>query len=141
MLLPRALVVLAAVAGAVLAWVVADPLLTADLDVRFGDSGPVDHIGARAVAVTTLAGGLLGWALLEVLERRAGSRAQDVWVAVAVLAMLLSFLGPIVGGLTISATVGLLAIHIVAGGILIALLPRGIGPGSGPALPLPRRSR
>jgi hypothetical protein len=62
MLLPRALVVLAAVAGAVLAWVVADPLLNADLDVRFGDSGPVDHIGARAVAVTTLAGGLLGWA-------------------------------------------------------------------------------
>ena len=40
--------------------------------------------------------------------------------------MLLSLLGPIIGGVTISATVGLLAIHIVAGGILIALLPRGI---------------
>ena len=141
MLLRRALVVLAAVAGAVLVWAIADPLLRADLDVRFGDSGPVDHIAARAVAVTTLAGGLLGWALLEVLERRAGPRAHDIWVAVAVLVMLLSLLGPIVSGMTVSATVGLLAIHIVAGGILIAFLPRGIGPGAGPAQPLPRRAR
>jgi hypothetical protein len=126
MLLPRALAVLAAVAGALLVWVLADPLLKADLDVRFGDSGPVDHIGARAVAVTTLVAGLLGWAVLELLERRAGPRAEDIWVAVAVLVMLLSLLGPIIGGVTISATVGLLAAHVVAGGILIVLLPRGI---------------
>ena len=125
MLLARALVVIAAVAAAVLVWVVADPLLKADLDVRFGDSGPVDHITARAVAVTTLAGGLLGWALLELLERRS-PRGQDIWVAVAVLAMLLSLLGPIIAGMTVSATVGLLAIHIVASGVLIALLPYGI---------------
>ena len=125
MLLARALAVLAAVAGAVLVWVVADPLLKADLDVRFGDSGAVDHIAARAVAVTTLVLGLLGWALLELLERRS-PRGQDIWVATAVLAMLLSLIGPIAGGMTISATVGLLAIHIVASGILIVLLPPGL---------------
>jgi hypothetical protein len=125
MLLARALAVLAAVIGAVLVWVIADPLLNADLDVRFGDSGAVDHIAARAVAVTTLALGLLGWGLLELLERRS-PRGQDIWVAIAVLAMLLSLLGPIAGGMTIAATVGLLAIHIVASAILIALLPPGL---------------
>ena len=55
-------------------------------------------------------------------------RGDDIWVAVAVVAMLLSLLGPIIAGLTISATVGLLAIHITAGGILIAFLPQGIRP-------------
>jgi len=70
---------------------------------------------------------LLGWGLLELLERRYGSpRGDDLWVAAAVVAMLLSLLGPIIAGLTISATVGLLAIHITAGAILIALLPQGI---------------
>ena len=129
MLLARALVVLAAVAGALLVWVIADPLLKADLDVRFGDSGAADHVAGRAVAVTTLALALLGWGLLELLERRYGSpRGDDIWVAIAVVAMLLSLLGPIIAGLTISATVGLLAIHITAGGILIALLPQGIRP-------------
>ena len=54
MLLARALVVLAAVAGALLVWVIADPLFKADLDVRFGDSGAADHVAARAVATTTL---------------------------------------------------------------------------------------
>ncbi|MET0684142.1 MAG: DUF6069 family protein [Solirubrobacteraceae bacterium] len=127
MLLARALVVLAAVAGALLVWVIADPLLKADLDVRFGDSGAADHVAARAVAVTTLVLALLGWGLLELLERRYGSpRGDDLWVAAAVVAMLLSLLGPIIAGLTISATVGLLAIHITAGAILIALLPQGI---------------
>ena len=67
---------------------------------------------------------LLGWGLLELLERRYGTRrGDDIWVAVAVVAMLLSLLGPVIAGLTISATVGLLAIHIVAAGILIAFLP------------------
>ena len=61
MLLARALVVLAAVAGALLVWVVADPLLKADLDVRFGDSGAADHVAARAVGLTTLVLALLGW--------------------------------------------------------------------------------
>jgi hypothetical protein len=125
MVLARALAVLAAVAGALLVWLIADPLLKADLDVRFGDSGAVDHIAARAVGVTTLVLGLLGWGLLEVLERRS-PRGQDIWVAVAVLAMLLSLLGPIAAGMTISATVGLLAIHVVASGILIVLLPSGL---------------
>ena len=125
MLRARALAVLAAVAGALLVWVIADPLLKADLDVRFGDSGAVDHIGARAVAVTTLALGLLGWALLEVLERRS-PRGQDFWVAAAVLAMLLSLIGPMVGGMTITATAGLLAIHVSASAILILLLPPGL---------------
>ena len=125
MLLARALVVLAAVAGALLVWVVADPLLKADLDVRFGDSGAVDHIAARAVAVTTLVLGLLGWGLLEVLERRS-PRGQDYWVAAAVVAMLLSLIGPMVGGMTVTATAGLLAIHVIASGILIVLLPPGL---------------
>jgi len=124
MLLARALVVLAAVAGALLVWVVADPLLKADLDVRFGDSGAADHVAARAVGLTTLVLALLGWGLLELLERRYGTRrGDDIWIAVAVVAMLLSLLGPVIAGLTISATVGLLAIHIVAAGILIAFLP------------------
>jgi hypothetical protein len=125
MLLARALAVLAAVAGALLVWVIADPLLKADLDVRFGDSGAVDHIGARAVAVTTLVLGLLGWGLLEVLERRS-PRGQDYWVAAAVVAMLLSLIGPMVGGMTVTATAGLLAIHVLASAILIVLLPPGL---------------
>ena len=125
MLLARALAVLAAVAGALLVWVIADPLLKADLDVRFGDSGAVDHIAARAVAVTTLVLGLLGWGLLEVLERRS-PRGQDYWVAAAVVAMLLSLIGPMVGGMTVTATAGLLAIHVIASAILIVLLPPGL---------------
>ena len=87
--------------------------------------GPATPAGEGVGPPLVLA--LLGSGLLELLERRYGSpRGDDIWVAAAVVAMLLSLLGPIIAGLTISATVGLLAIHITAGAILIALLPQGI---------------
>ena len=118
--LKRAAVVLGATAAALLAWVVSGPLAGAEMDVRFGDTGAADHVNARAVIVTALALGLLGWGLLELLERRGAARA---WRPIAIAALALTLLGPLLAGLTTGTTIGLLAVHLAAGLPLIALLP------------------
>jgi hypothetical protein len=118
----RAGAVAAAVLAALAVWVLAVPVLGVALAaVPIG--GPVQDIGPVAVAAGPLCAGLSGWALLAVLERRA-ARPRRTWTAVAIVVLVLSLVTPLLGGVGSAATVTLVAMHVVAGGVLIALLPR-----------------
>jgi hypothetical protein len=112
-------------AGVVAAAVVAAEVVfllvrhAADVDLTVPDRGP---IGAVAVGVTAALAGLAGWALLAVLERTTG-RGRKIWIVTASVILLLSLLGPL-GAATVGATLGLVALHLTVGGVLLAGLPR-----------------
>jgi hypothetical protein len=118
----RAGAVAAAVLAALAVWVLAVPVLGITLAAA-PIGGPVQAVGPVAVAAGPLCAGLSGWALLAVLERRA-ARPRRSWTAVAVVVLVLSLGTPLLGGVGAAATVTLVAMHLVAGGVLIALLPR-----------------
>ncbi|QLQ36004.2 DUF6069 family protein [Micromonospora robiginosa] len=118
----RLLTVLAAIAATLLGWAVAVPLAGVELTARSGGGGE-QRVTPVAVAVSTLLAGLAGWALLAVLERFTG-RAGTVWTVVAVVVALLSLLGPLTGGVGRAATVTLVALHLLAGAVLVPGLRR-----------------
>ncbi|WP_405108899.1 DUF6069 family protein [Micromonospora sp. NBC_01405] len=118
----RALAVLAATAATHTVWYAATGPAGIDVEVRSG-TGP-QPLAPGAVAAATLLAGLAGWALLALLERRT-RRARGLWTAVAVAVLLLSLAGPVTEGVGTAATVTLLALHLVAGAVLIPVLGRG----------------
>jgi hypothetical protein len=118
----RAAAVAAAVLAALAVWVLAVPVLGVDLAaVPIG--GPEQRVGPLAVAAGPLCAGLAGWALLAVLERRT-ARPRRSWTATALVVLTLSLVTPLLGGVGPAATVTLVAMHLVVGGVLITLLPR-----------------
>ncbi|MDG4800734.1 DUF6069 family protein [Micromonospora sp. WMMD980] len=117
----RLLTVLAATAATLVGWAVAVPLAGVELTVRGG--GGEQRVGPLAVAVSTLLAGLAGWALLALLDRFTG-RARTVWTAVAAVVLLLSLLGPLTGGVGRPAMVTLVALHLLAGAVLVPGLRR-----------------
>ena len=116
----RTFIVVWAAVAALLIWLVQGPLTGADLVVRNGDA--TSTVGPVAVVVVALAVGLVGWALLALLER-VTSRGRLVWSIIAVAVLLLSLVGPL-GATTIQAKGALAAMHAVVGAILIAGLTR-----------------
>jgi hypothetical protein len=110
-----AVVVLAAVLALVVRLVLPGPA------VRSGSDGPVQPVGPGSVFVVALLAGLLGWALLALLER-VTARGRTVWTVIAVVVLLLSLLGPL-GGVTGGDKVSLLALHLIVGVTLILGLP------------------
>lgn len=116
----RALAVAATVAATLAVWAVAGPLAGVRLAVRAG--GDVRPVGPASVVITSLVVGLVAWALLEVLER-VSRRARGVWIAIAVVVLVLSLAGPL-GGVTTAATVSLACLHVAAAAVLIPLLAR-----------------
>jgi len=126
----RAAVRTTAVAGAVLAavvvWLLAVHGLGVELVAPAGGPGSTELEDVRLPAVIGMALGssLAGWALLAVLERVL-SRGRTVWTVAAGLVLLLSLGAPLGGeGLPVSSRVTLLALHLVVGGVLLAVLPR-----------------
>lgn len=86
-------------------------------------AGAVSEIESLRVNVTTVGVGLLAWGSLEALEHlRQGGR--HTWRRLAGGVALLSLLGPL-SAATLAAGVGLLALHLVVGGILLLCLPTG----------------
>ncbi|OKI69648.1 DUF6069 family protein [Micromonospora sp. CB01531] len=120
----RVLAVLAATAATLVVWAVAVPVAGVDLVARTG--GTDQSVTPVVVGVATLLAGLAGWALLALLERFT-TRARTVWLGVAVVVLLVSLLGPLGGGVGTAATVTLVAMHLVAAGVLVPLLPRTAG--------------
>ena len=120
---PAALAVAGGVAAATLAWTVAVPLLGVDL--RVGDPGGEQPVGAGSVVAAAAVAGLLGWALLALLVRSV-ARAETVWRAVAVVVLLLSLGGPVAMGVGTTSVAVLLALHAVVAAVLVALLPRAV---------------
>jgi hypothetical protein len=118
----RAAAVAAAVLAALAVWALAVPVLGVDLAAA-PVGGPVQQVGPLAVAAGPLLSGLAGWALLAVLERRT-ARPRRNWTATALVVLVLSLATPLLGGAGPAATVALVAMHLVVGAVLIALLPR-----------------
>jgi hypothetical protein len=119
----RALTVLAAIVATLVIWAVETLLLGIDLRARPVPGAAPVVVGPAAIAFGTLLAGLVAWGLLAALERLT-SRVRTVWVIVAVVALLISLAGPLGGGVTAMAAVGLACMHLAAAAILIPLLPR-----------------
>lgn len=117
-----------AVVGALLVWLVADPLLGVDFSVT--SSGTTTVVGPGLIAGMTIGAALLGWALLAVLERFT-ARARQVWMITAVMVLLLSFVMPFNSGeVDTSAQWSLLVMHAVVGAAVIPLFARSAGTAS-----------
>jgi hypothetical protein len=113
----RAFAVVAAVAAAIAAWAVGEPLLGYDLVVTQPGQDARD-LGIGAIAVFALASALLGWALLAGLER-VTSHAKPIWTAVALAVLAASFL-PLIGVEASGGSKAVLALsHLAVGAVII----------------------
>jgi len=114
----------AAVAGATVAALVAWTFIhvVSDIDLAVRGGGSITHVGAGAVAATTILVGLAGWALLAVLERFT-ARPRPLWIGIAIVVFLVSLLGP-TGGVNAAAIGSLAALHAIVAATLIAGLSR-----------------
>ena len=104
----RALVVVGTALAAFAVWALEDPIAGVDLAVRSG--GSVQHVGAGAVIGAAVLAGLIGWALLARLERRA-KRPHRTWAIIASIVFVISLAGP-AGGVDTAAKLGLAALHV-----------------------------
>jgi hypothetical protein len=121
----RGAVVLLAIAATFVLWAVESALLGVDLMARPVPGAPAQVVGPPAIVIATMVAGLLAWALLAILEHVTTS-ARTIWTVVAVVALLVSLLGPLGGGVSPSAVIGLVCMHVTAAAILIPLLPRSV---------------
>ncbi len=122
----RFLAVAAVVAAALGLWAVYHLAFGIDLrsPASFGEHGTTSAVGPGNVAFVSALAALAAWGLLAVLERLT-SRARRVWLAIALLALVLSLGGPLSGtGLTAADRTELLGFHILAGAVLIPLMYR-----------------
>ena len=87
--LNRALAVLGSVAATLAVWAVAVPLAGVGLVVRVGSGSATQEIGPAMVAIVSVLVGLAGWGLLAVLEHFT-TRPRGIWIAIAVIVLLLS---------------------------------------------------
>jgi len=113
----RLMTVIAATAATFVIWLIAHPVAGIELDMGKEANDPSRTIGAVSVVTVTAIAGLIGWASLEIFERLT-ARARTRWTACALLALFISFLGPL-GAVTTSAAIALLSMHLAAGAILI----------------------
>lgn len=118
----RALCVAGAAAAAVAVWAIAVLGFGVHLTIRFGD-GPAQTVAVGVVLAASLVGGLLGWGLLTLLERRT-ARARAIWTAAAFGVLLVSLSLPLIAATTVSTKVTLTLMHVAVGTVLIAGLRR-----------------
>ncbi len=120
----RALVIIAALVGALLVWVIARLLVADPLMVERGNGDGTITIGPIEAIVATLIGGLLAWAALAALERFT-RQASRIWLilAVVVLALTMLALGQAMGTET---AIALSALHLAVGVVLIVGLLRTV---------------
>lgn len=114
----RALAAGAAVLTPVLIWLVAVPLLGAELLVPGRPADTTVELGLGAVLFISVLSAAAGWALLAVLERW-WSRARTGWVIIAVLVLLLSFAPLLSGELSGTTRLVLGLMHLAVGAVLI----------------------
>ncbi|MGK5557956.1 DUF6069 family protein [Actinomadura kijaniata] len=121
----RALAVAGAVAASLAVWAVGEPLLGHDLVVTAPGRRPMD-LGASQILVFSLLPGLLGWALLALLER-VTSRAGAVWTVLALLVLALSFAPLASVEATGGSKVVLALTHVAVGAVLVPAFLRTTG--------------
>ncbi|WBB50741.1 DUF6069 family protein [Verrucosispora sp. WMMA2044] len=118
----RALGVLAAVAACVAIWLVG-ALGGVDYAVR-SPGQPEVVVNLVPVVVVSLGSALLGWAALAMLERFAGRRATTIWISLAAVVTLLSFVPLFQVDATGGAKITLGLMHLAVPAALAALLPK-----------------
>ncbi|MPV37211.1 DUF6069 family protein [Georgenia subflava] len=128
--------VLLAMATATALGAVAGPILGIDLALRPG-TGLVQEVGILPINLTSLAAGLLGWALLVLLERWT-ARARRIWTAAAAVVLVLSLGGPPAAA-TPEATAVLATLHLVVAAILVLGFRGTIAGPRRPALASPQK--
>ncbi|MEU5881764.1 DUF6069 family protein [Spirillospora sp. NPDC047279] len=115
----RAIVMVAAVLATLVVWAIAALAFGQD-DLVVQQPGKEEmELAAGAFVFFSAVPSLLGWILLEVLERFAPARARIVWTVVAVVVLLLSFLPVIQVEATGGTKVTLALLHLVVGAVLI----------------------
>ena len=82
-------------------------------------------VGFGQVILMTGMSGLIAWGLLAILERTT-SRAKTIWTAIAVIAFLLSIVGPIDGGVDTASKIVLVLMHVGAAATIIPLMRRTV---------------
>ncbi|KAB1927278.1 hypothetical protein F8280_07880 [Micromonospora noduli] len=118
----RALGVAAAVVAPLVIWAIG---ALAGVDYTVESPGqPATVIGAGAIVMIALGAALLGWAALALLERFAPRVARPVWISLAVIVTVLSFVPVLSVEATGGAKLALGATHVAVAVALIALLPR-----------------
>ncbi|MBE1536079.1 DUF6069 family protein [Actinomadura algeriensis] len=117
----RALTVAAAAGAALACWALADPVAGLDVTVRSG--GTAGPVGPAMVAASSLLAGLLGWALLAVLERTV-QRPRRVWTIVALIVLALSLAGPPGAAEGAGSLLVLIVLHLAVAAVLVPALPR-----------------
>lgn len=119
----RALVIAGAAVAALLTWLVADPILSVDLTVvRAPGSATTATVSAGSIVGSAIIAGLLGWAVLAVLERRSG-RGAAIWRWFAAAVAVVSLAGPLTLAQTTGGTVVLTLLHVVVASVLLLALP------------------
>jgi hypothetical protein len=115
----RAIAIVTATVGALVIWLIATPVGGLDLIVH--SAGPDAPIGPVPVVTATVAAGLAAWALLTALERLS-ARPRRVWIINAVVALLISLLGPILDAASLPVALVLISMHLCVGIVLLWLL-------------------
>jgi predicted permease len=113
----RALWVAGGAAAAAIVWAIEVPLLGVRLSIRFGAMHPETVVAGQVVGAALVAA-LLGWLLLTILERRT-PRSRAAWTGAALLVLVISLALPLAAATTASAVVGLIALHLAVGAVVI----------------------
>ncbi|WP_410809249.1 DUF6069 family protein [Micromonospora sp. 067-2] len=117
----RALGIVAAVVAPLVIWSIG---ALAGVDYTVESPGqPATVIGAGAIVMIALGAALLGWAALTLLERFATRVARPVWISLAIVVTVLSFVPLLSVEATGGAKLALGATHVAVAVALIALLP------------------
>jgi len=121
----RALAVAGSVLAALLIWVVAVPVAGVDLQATGGPgSTELVAVPVGAVLAMSLLAPLAGWALLALLERFT-SKAKTAWTVVAIVVLVISYGGPLLGaGIPGSSRLTLALMHTAVGLIVITAFSR-----------------
>jgi hypothetical protein len=120
---------LVAIAGAVLAavviWVIAVPITGVDLQATTGPGSTVlEPVPVYAVIAMSLLAPLAGWALLALLERFT-TKPKTIWTTIAVIVLLISYGGPLLGaGIPTGSRITLGLMHTLVGLIVIPAFAR-----------------
>ncbi|HEX8123721.1 MAG TPA: DUF6069 family protein [Solirubrobacteraceae bacterium] len=122
----RATVIVLAAVAAGIVWLAFDPIGGMDLQQpTFDTAKQPTGLGLDAVLAASLAGGMVGWAALAVLERLTAHPARN-WTILALAALLVSLGGPLNGdGITTGNRLVLVLMHLVVGGVLVGGLRGG----------------
>lgn len=118
---PRIVTVVVATVVTAAVWFVAR--VAFDVDVTATTGATETTVQLPSVIIATAVSGLLGWGLLELLERKASS-PRTVWTVAAVVVFVVSLFGGPLGGVTTGAKVTLAGLHAAAAVVLIPGLAR-----------------